>query len=105
MRAGEMDRFIRIEKNTPTRSASGDQVDSWAKFAEVWAKKRDLKTAESLDADRDVAMVQTEFSIYWLEGVTASMRIVYDSATYDIEGVREIGRREGLAVIATARGV
>jgi len=104
MRAGALNRLIAIEKNTPTRAASGAPVEAWSSFASVWANKRDIGAAEGFTAGRDLARVVSEFTIRYLADVTTAMRISYDGDLYDIEGVREIGRRVGLTIVAVLRG-
>ena len=45
------------------------------------------------------------FVIRWLAGIDATMRVVHDGKVYDIQGLAEIGTRDGLEITATAQGV
>ena len=101
MRAGEMDREITIEQDTGTTSdAVGEPIANWTEFAKPRAKVSPTAGREGFDAGQYQATADTEFRIYWLAGVSVKMRIVYDDARYNILDIRELGRREGLIIVA-----
>ena len=100
MRAGELDRLIVIETPTEGQDDYGGRALTWATFATVWAKVTPTRGRETVAADQMVAQADTVFRIYWLSGVTTKMRVSYDSQYYDILYPAEIGRREGLDVLA-----
>lgn len=102
MRAGDLDRWIRIEADTPTRDAAGGEVASWATFVEVWAKKRDTRGREFFAADQVVAEATAVFTVYWIDGLDVKMRLVdtTDSRVYDILTFAEIGGRRDAMEIA-----
>ncbi len=91
-----------------SRNASGESVKSWdppASFFEVWAQKEDLVGRELFVAQQIAAKTNTRFRIRYVDGVTPreTLRIVCDGRDYDITAVSEIGRREGLEILAWAR--
>ena len=98
---GRLDRLITIEQNTPT-TTSGEPVPAWATFATVYAMKSDQRGREFFDAQQVVAERTTVFRIRWLAGVTELMRIVFDSITYDIKAISEVGRHDALDLFCTA---
>lgn len=103
MRAGELDRKIIIQSLTQTRDAYGATVDVWATFAEVWARKRDIRGDEYFAAQQVNARVDVVFLIRYLAGVTNTMRISYNNQFWDIRSINEIGRREGLEIYAEVK--
>ena len=103
MRAGELDRSIVIETPTEAQDDYGGRTPTWATFATVWAKVMPARGRESVAADQVVALADTVFRIYWLSGLTTKMRVSYDGQLYDIAHLAEIGRREGLDLMATLR--
>lgn len=108
MRAGDLDRLVRIEVNTPSRSGSGDMVDSWALFASVWAKRLDDKGRKFFAASQVTGEAVTVWRLRWLAGVTTAMRVVdtvNGTEIWDIESVAEFrGRQEGLDLACVRQG-
>ena len=100
MRAGELDRLIVIETPTEGQDDYSARTLTWATFATVWAKVSPVRGRETVAADRALAQADTVFRVYWLSGVTTKMRVSYDGQYYDIQHVAEIGRREGLDILA-----
>jgi SPP1 family predicted phage head-tail adaptor len=103
MRAGRLDRRIVIEQPVYAQGADGQAVKTWLFFAEVCAEKRDTAGREFIAADRETAALTTTFRLRWLSGVSREMRISYGGALFDIQHIAEIGRREGLEIVATAQ--
>lgn len=103
MQAGRLDRRIRIEEATTSADSFGQPLETWALVAEVWAELAPLKGGERWMAQQVTAETTTRFRIRYRDDVTEKMRIVYDGAEYDIASVTEIGRREGLEIMATAK--
>ncbi len=103
---GAMDRRITIERKYITTGDFNEEVIVWAPVATVWAKKLDVSDGERLRAREVAADITTRFQVRWSQAVRyvdAEHRLKYDGLIYDIFGVKEIGRREGLEISATAR--
>ncbi len=100
MRAGELDRKIRLERLTSTQNDYGEPVESWVLIAEVWASRAQLSGSEVFDSDQLAALATFEFRMYYRSDIDATCRIVYNNQNYDIKAVQELGRREGMKVIA-----
>lgn len=106
MQAGKLDRRITIERASETRDAFNNITYSWTPLVTVWAAKLDVRDAERWSAQEVGAEITTRFQIRWstaVEDVNPKDRIVFDGRTYDINAVKEMGRREGLEITAAAR--
>lgn len=102
LQAGKFDRLITIEQRSASKNASGEDDYTWSTYASVWASKRDKSGTEYWESDQENAEVITEFIIRYNSGVKAEMRISYDSKVYDIVEILEIGRTEGMKIMAKA---
>lgn len=100
MLSGKLDRRLRIERDTTSRDASGGLVHAWTELATVWGQALPLKGREFIEAAQFVAGAEIRFRIRWRADVTEAMRIVHDGISYDIQHIAEIGRREGLEILA-----
>lgn len=104
--AGDLDRRLRIERAVLTRDGFGEEIAVWGLLAGVWAGKRDVSDRERIASAEVAAEITTRFVIRWspdVADVNPKDRIVFDGRIFDISGVKEIGRREGLEVSAAAR--
>jgi len=103
MRAGQLDRRITIEQNTPGHDAAGAPTESWATLATVWAEVRPAAGREFFDAQQIVAEAKVVFRIRYRSDVDHKMRVSYAGNLYDIHGIAELGRQEGLDIMTTAK--
>lgn len=113
MRAGKLDRRIIIEVRADgspqTQDAFGEPIYSWSTFATVWAGRRDVKARERFASvtSQVVADVDTVWTCRWFplgEQVQPDTHRVFHAGRYfNIVGVAEIGRRQGLEISTTAR--
>lgn len=103
MNAGRMDRKVDLMKPTTTTDSFGQVVESFAAEVSVWAQKRDVTGREDVEADQVVAQVRTEWTIRWRSDILPTWRIRYGSEIYLIDGILEIGRREGMKILTTKR--
>lgn len=103
MRAGRLDRRIAIQQNTPTANSVGQEKESWSDLHTIWAEVTPVRGAERYAVNQDAAVIEEKFKIRYVPGITPKNRIFYNNRAYDIKGVLEIGRREGLEIHASAR--
>lgn len=120
MRAGRLDRLIDIQRATASASDSGEQVITWSNIVTRRAASiTPIQGSERFIAPQVEAMDQLEFRVRLFSDVanlTARDRIIYpamapssppgtpaESQIYNILSVNEIGRREGLRIIAIRR--
>jgi SPP1 family predicted phage head-tail adaptor len=103
MKAGDLDRLIRIERAFTTSDGLGGGTQHWLPLATVWASKDDVSDGERVRAAEVGATIETRFRIRWGIGVTVQDRIVYDGRTFELNAVKEIGRHEGQELSGEAR--
>ena len=108
MDAGALDRRVQVRRAGLVDDGFG-QVEAWADHgAPVWAAKKDISDGERFRALAVAANVTTRFQLRlsaFTAGITPADRLVCEGREYDISGIKEIGRRVGLEVTATARVV
>jgi SPP1 family predicted phage head-tail adaptor len=104
--AGTMDRRITLQQATVTYDALNNPTETWATLATVWASKEDLSDSERVAAAEVGAAMTTRFRIRYsdkVSGINPKNRLTFDDRTWDIQNVKEIGRKEGLEISAIAR--
>jgi SPP1 family predicted phage head-tail adaptor len=95
-RAGALRHALTIEQATETRDAHGQALATWSTFATVPGSLEPLTGREVFAAAQVQAEVTARARIRYLEGVTAKMRISFESKIYAITAVidRELKHRE-----------
>lgn len=107
IRAGTLDRRIEIVTQTVTDDyAVGDlnvQVNNatYVTYATLWASVRDVSGSETFKGDRTVSERSIAFIVRTITGITEKHFIRYYGEIYRIERIEEMGRREGLMIVAT----
>lgn len=76
MRAGDLNRRVRIERHDQGQDDLGQPIDTWVEVATVWCNVKMLTGKEALTSDAEVA------------DATASIRIRY--RTYVDNGMRAV---------------
>lgn len=102
MISARMDRKIAIQQPTVTYNDYGEPETSWADPVNVWAEVKQQSARETWSAGK-IAEVEVAFMIRYRSGIDETCRVVYDGSNYDISGVREIGRQDGLEIMAKAQ--
>jgi SPP1 family predicted phage head-tail adaptor len=87
MNAGRMRHRITIQQRANTPDTFGQPIESWADVATVWASVEPLQGREFFAADQVNAEVTTRIRMRWRSGITAAMRVSFDSRLYDIQSV------------------
>jgi len=112
MQPGKRDRLITFQRNGGAKDAFGGQLEAWAALTvgdwggSEWAEKQDVSDGERWKAGEIDAQVTTRFRTLWHDGTAAvlpSDRITLDGESYDISGIKEIGRKRGLEFTANRR--
>lgn len=101
--AGDLDRRITIQRAATVTDAFGGEMPIWTDLATVWASVELVKDGERFRAAEVAASVDVRFRIRWGLGVTVEDRVFYDGRAWEIAGVKEIGRRVGQEISASAR--
>lgn len=106
LQSAKLDRRITLQRGTSTTDAAGTPVTTWADLATVWASRRRASARETLASAEVSAAITEVFEIRWdsaWSDLNPLDRLVFEGRVYDIAGVAEIGRREGLRIDAAAR--
>lgn len=110
MRAGRLDRRLRIERLVPGAPTASGQIDNSASLlCEVWAEKLEETGREVWLARQLVAQITAGWRLRWSSTVAdvtpgQEYQLVDEAGRiYDILRVSEEDRREGLLVFGTAR--
>lgn len=86
MRAGQLRHYVEIQKYVETTDDYGEPLKVWEKFANAYAEIKPLLGRENF-AEKQVNSEQThKIKIRYIEGVTATMRVVHGTNIYDIIG-------------------
>lgn len=94
-----MNRRICIETFTTDKDTFGQPLKTWTELKSVWADIRPLGSTERFEASQVNRQVTVKMRIYHRTDITERMRILYDGDYYDIQGIKEIGFREGLELL------
>lgn len=100
VRAGSFDRIVTIQQQTIGENSAHEPTESYATLATVRAQVVPSGAREATTADAIRAAKTTRFRIRYRSDVTEKDRVVFDSKTYKILGLTEIGRREVLEIDA-----
>jgi SPP1 family predicted phage head-tail adaptor len=106
MEAGRMDRRVTLRRATAAPDAFNEPVQSWANLATVWAEARPISDRERIAAAEVAASITHRFTIRWsaaLADLSPRDRLIFEGREFDISAVKEIGRREGIEITASAR--
>jgi head-tail adaptor len=103
MRAGALDRIIKIQTRTTGLDLYGTVIDVWTTFATVRAQvlQYDTSNWEGAPPTTDTSIT---FRVYWLDNVTLEHRVLYEGQAFKIQKIKEIGRRAGLDLILARVG-
>lgn len=106
MRAGDLDRRVRLERATETRDAYNEPVLTWGVLAEVSAAYEPLSDGERFRASERASAAEARFRIRYsslVADLSSRDRLVFEGAVHEIDRVKPIGRREGLEITTLAR--
>lgn len=106
MNAGDLNRRITVLRRSAGVDSFNEPVDTWTSLTTVWASMTPISDGERLRAGETLAQRAARFVIRY-SATAASVdprdRLTFDGDTYEINGVKEISRREFLEITATAR--
>lgn len=106
MTAGALDRRVQFQRAGLVDDGFSEIPAFASHGAPVWAAKQDISDGERFRGGETVAMITTRFRIRssaFARGLTTKDRLVCDAVTYDIVGIKEIGRLDHLEITAAAR--
>lgn len=107
--SGDLDRRITLRTVTEADTdAAGNPIPGTGGEVSLarWAQYTPVSDRERLAAKEVAAEYSARFVIRWSQSVRAinpTWWLTFEGRDYDIAGVKEIGRREGLEITASAR--
>lgn len=105
MNAGDLDRRITLRRKTETNTGLGVTM-TWADLGTVWASRKDVSDGEKMAAGGVMATLAARFvvrSSTLTRGLTPKDALIEGGKTFQIMGVKEMGRRDFLEITAEAR--
>jgi len=105
MSGARLDRKIIVQQFTAIKNALGGEDKTWSEYVQAWASVTPATDGERWRADAIGATITDRFVIKWsatASKISVKHRINYAGKFYDINGVKELGRRHRLEITATA---
>lgn len=104
--AGKLNERLTLQQKSVSRNGIGEEVETWADVATVWAEAIPLRGREFFSANQTQQVVDVRFRIRDRSGLSPDLRIVWRSELYDITGlIPGTGPYLGLTEIMAIRGV
>jgi len=106
MDAGVLYGRVAVLRATSTPNGFNEGVDTWNTLATVWTDARPVSDGERWSAGQTLANQVIRFTIRWstlAASITPKDRLQYQGRTYDIQGVKNLGRNSMREITATAR--
>lgn len=103
-RAGLKDRRIILRAPVKSTSTTGGPETAYPVDTHtVWARKTPASGSQRFQGQRDITIQDLVFEIYYLSDVMddgTEYQLEFESKKYDIKSVIEVGRRQGLQLVA-----
>jgi SPP1 family predicted phage head-tail adaptor len=90
MSIGEIRHRITLQSLVLTTNDNGFEIESWQEFKTVWSKVSNLSGREYYRAASIQEEQTVKFTIRYLKGLTANMRILFEDRQYNIISVDNI---------------
>lgn len=106
MNAGKFDRRVALLTRVITKGPLNADVETWPVMAEVWASYEPVSDGERLRQSEVAATITARFQVRWSPDtalVDPTWRLEFEGRTFDVVATKEIGRRVGVEISATAR--
>lgn len=107
MKTINLDRRITLQREHQTGTDDlNAPIMVWRDIATVWAGFEPISDGERWRAREVMAEVTARFTIRWapeIRDLNPKDRLIHETKTYDIAGVKEVGRHYMLEITAAAR--
>jgi SPP1 family predicted phage head-tail adaptor len=101
MRAGTLDRRVTVLRRVQVgETPLNEPIFEWQEVRTVWAAKVHKSEDEKFAASQVYAQRVVTFRTRFMSDLAETDRLVCDGLTYNLKGIRELGRRDGLEVAA-----
>jgi SPP1 family predicted phage head-tail adaptor len=87
LKAGTLNRKVTIQEPAAVQDAAGQPIPTWTTLATVWANIRSLNGLETIKGGAESSVAKASIRIRYRTDVTAAMRVVHGSTTYEIKAV------------------
>jgi len=105
MQAGSLKNRMTIQQQSATQDEIGQPVSTWTTFATVWAEIRHKSGMESIKSGEVTSTVKASIRVRYKAGVTAAMRVVHGSVTYQIQSVlRDVANKDYMDLVCEVYG-
>ena len=107
MSAGKRDVRIVLQRATRATDAFNALILTWNALATVWAEYSHVSDGEKARAGEVSSDIMARFTVRYsvsINTIDTRDQILFDGRTWDIRGVKEIGRNVDLEITAVARG-
>lgn len=101
MIGGVLDRRITIQSKSETIATNGQRTLTWATFLTVWSNPVQKDGKEQISDGNRSTNRMVNFRVRYNSTITNEMRILWDGDYYRIEDIKELGRQDGLIIMAT----
>ncbi len=91
MNAGRLDRLVELWRYTTAKNSYGEEIKTWDKQYDIWAKLEFLTGSEDVNADKWENKQNINVTIRDIQ-ITVQDRIRYDSKYYNIISINEVVR-------------
>lgn len=91
--AGDLWARITVEQPTTSRNDVGETSLAWSTYATAWADVQPLGGREAERYAETIGLSTHKVTIRYLDGLTSSMRVIYDGRTLEIGQINERERR------------
>ena len=100
--AGKLNYYVELQSQSTAQDAAGEEVESFATLANVWAERMSRKVSERYIDDQFSGKRSSVWRIRYRSDVDNLDRLVYNSVNYDIIGVYEEGKERDLIIVTEA---
>lgn len=104
MNIGQLDRKITIERHLTSLDSAGEEAGTWVLFATLHARKERKSSNEAVTSEQLVATQIETYRARYKAGVVEKMRLIDNGRIFNIRAIIEIGRKQGLEIIAEHNG-
>jgi SPP1 family predicted phage head-tail adaptor len=110
MRSGDLRKRVTLQRRDTTKDSYGQQVNTWADVATVWASIEGLSARELLAAQSVQSEVSHRITVRYRSELSdpkavAAMRAVYNGRLFDISGAMNLDERNRTVELLCAEGL
>lgn len=87
MSAGELNKLLTIQQSTEVTNTYGEITSTWSTLVQLWGSISPAASGEKFDGKSIDTVATHRIKTRYYEGITAKMRVVWNSRTFDINSV------------------